>query len=141
MAYADYEFYRGTFLGDQIEESDFPKLAMRASTFLDFCTMGRAKQRADMLEVKLACCALAEQYQAIETAQKSAQKSLSNALASSEGELSSQSVGDWSKSYLSGGDSARSALSAAGAAQESLYSTALMYLGATGLLRARGYYA
>ncbi len=141
MIYADYEFYVNDFLGDQIEEAAFPKLAMRAGAFLDLCTMGRAKHHADMHEVKMACCALAEQYQAIDTAQKAAQKSLSGALSSKDGELSSQSVGVWSKSYRSGGETAKAALSAAGEAQQALYNTALLYLGNTGLLRARGYYA
>ncbi len=141
MMYADYAFYQSAFFGDQIEEHEFPKLSIRASAFLDYCTMNRAKNHTDMGALKMACCALAEQYQAIETAKKTAQKSLSASADGTEGELSSQSVGGWSKSYRSGGDSAKAALSAAGEAQETLYNIALMYLGNTGLLRARGYYA
>lgn len=141
MAYADYLFYTIEYYGDSIPEELFPKYAMLASTYLDTATMRRAKQHPDMPELKMACCALAEQFQAIDTAQKAAQKSLTSSVDSSVGELASQSVGGWSKSYRSGGDTAKSALSAAQAAQEALYNTVLMYLGGTGLLMARGYMA
>lgn len=141
MAYADYRFYETEYYGDSIPESIFPKYAMLASAYLDSVTMRRAKAHADMPELKMACCALAEQYPAIDTAQKAAQKSLASSLESAEGELSSQSVGGWSKSYRSGGDTAKAALSAAQSAQQALYNTALIYLGGTGLLKARGYMA
>ncbi len=141
MAYADFQFYEFEYFGDAIQEAVFPKYAMLASAYLDSVTMRRAKSHADMPEVKMACCALAEKYQAIDTAQKAAQKGLTSSLESTEGELSSQSVGGWSKSYRSGGDTAKAALSAAQVAQEELYNTVQIYLGGTGLLRARGYMA
>ncbi len=141
MVYADYEFYANDYYGDSISWDVFPKYAMLASAYLDTATMRRAKSNPDMPELKMACCALAEQYQAMDTAQKAAQKSLSGTLTTSGGELSSQSVGGWSKSYRSGGDTAKAALSAAQATQEALYNTVLMYLGGTGLLMARGYMA
>jgi len=134
MAYADYDFYKNEYFGASIEEADFPRLALRGSQYIDYITQGRAQARPQLETVKMACCALAEQYQVIEMTQKLARKSLGNALASSEGELSSQSVGDWSQSYLSGGDSAQAAANAAAAAQSGLAEIAQRYLGLTGLL-------
>lgn len=144
MTYADYAYYTGTFLGKAIAEADFPGLALRASLFLDYATMGRAKKKADLDAVKMACCAVAEVYNTIETAQALANKSLAEsvtAISEGSGELQSESVGSWSQSYRSGGSSSAEALKASAAAQEQLMETARMYLAGTGLLRARGYMA
>lgn len=140
MAYADYEYYTTTYLGTAIKKDDFPRLALRASSFLDYYTQGRAAKNADLDVLKMACCAVAEQYQYIDTAQALAQKSLSASLESSEsGELQSQTVGSWSKTYRSGGDSAQQALSSVQTAKASLASVAQQYLAGTGLLyRGRG---
>ena len=138
MAYADYEYYTTTYLGTAIKKDDFPRLSLRASSFLDYYTQGRAAQNSDLDALKMACCAIAEQYQYIDTAQALAQKSLTASL-ESDGELQSQSVGSWSKTYRSGGESAQQALSSAQTAQVSLAAVAQQYLGATGLLyRGRG---
>ena len=140
MAYADYEYYTTTYLGTAIKEDDFPRLSLRASSFLDYYTQGRAAKNADLDVLKMACCAVAEQYQYIDTAQALAQKSLSASLESGEsGELQSQTVGSWSKTYRSGGDSAQQALSSMQAAKASLASIVQQYLAGTGLLyRGRG---
>ena len=138
MAYADYEYYTTTYLGSAIKEEDFPRLAMRASSFLDYYTQGRAAQNVDMDALKMACCAIADQHQYIDTAQALAQKSLTASL-ESDGELQSQTVGSWSKTYRSGGDSAQQALSSVQTAKASLSSIAQQYLAGTGLLyRGRG---
>lgn len=138
MAYADYEYYTTTYLGTAIKEDDFPRLSLRASAFLDYYTQGRAAKNADLDALKMACCAVAEQYQYIDTAQALAQKSLSASL-ESDGELQSQTVGSWSKTYRSGGDSAQQALSSAQSAQAALAAITQQYLSATGLLyRGRG---
>lgn len=142
MAYADYDFYKITYLGTAIQEADFPRLSLRASAFLDYYTQGRAALNAGLDALKMACCAVAEQYQHIDTAQALAQKSLSASLESGEtGELQSQTVGSWSKTYRSGGDSAQQALSSVQTAKASLSSIAQQYLAGTGLLyRGRGCY-
>lgn len=138
MAYADYEYYTTTYLGTAIKKDDFPRLALRASSFLDYYTQGRAAQNSDLDALKMACCAVAEQYQSIDTAQALAQKSLSASL-ESDGELQSQTVGSWSKTYRSGGDSAQQALSSVQTAQAALGALAQQYLTGTGLLyRGRG---
>ena len=140
MAYADYPYYKNTYLGTAIQEADFPRLALRASSFLDYYTQGRAGQNQDVNAVKMACCAVAEQYQSIDLARQATLHALQNSVNAGEaGELQSQSVGSWSKTYRSGGDSAQQALSSAQAARASLGAIAQQYLGATGLLyRGRG---
>lgn len=139
MAYADYEYYTTTYLGTAIQEPDFPRLALRASSFLDYYTQGRAAQNKDLDAVKMACCAVAEQYQTIDTAQVLEQRSLSAALSQDGGELKSQTVGSWSKTYQSGGESAAQAATFAISAKSGLAAAANMYLAGTGLLyRGRG---
>ena len=140
MAYADYPYYKNTYLGTAIQEADFPRLALRASSFLDYYTQGRAGQNQDVNAVKMACCAVAEQYQSIDLARQAALHALQNSANAGEaGELQSQSVGSWSKTYRSGGESAQQATTAAQAAQASLASVAAQYLSSTGLLyRGRG---
>lgn len=138
MAYADYEYYKDTYLGTAIKEADFPRLALRASSFLDYYTQGRAAQNVDLDALKMACCAVAEQYQYVDTAQSLAQKSLTTSL-ETDGELQSQTVGSWSKTYRSGGETAQQAATAAQTAQASLSAAAMQYLAGTGLLyRGRG---
>lgn len=138
MAYANYEYYTSTYLGTAIKEDDFPRLSMRASSFLDYYTQGRAAQNADLDALKMACCAIAEQYQYVDTAQSLAQKSLTTSL-ETDGELQSQTVGSWSKTYRSGGETAQQAATAAQTAQVSLAAAARQYLDGTGLLyRGRG---
>nr|DAE36234.1 MAG TPA: Head Tail Connector Protein [Caudoviricetes sp.] len=137
--YACFDYYYDVYGGRAIEADDFCRLSVRASSFIDYCTMGRAKNHADMDEVKMCCCALAEQYGLIESAQTLAQKSTASAAASDSGEVQSESVGGWSRSFRSGGDSASAALKSAESAKAALMSTVTEYLANTGLLRARGY--
>ena len=88
MVYADYTYYKETYLGTLIPESEFPMLAKRASEYLDYITVGKASENASMLEIKDACCALSEQYKVIEKAQESS--------ISETGEKSSETVGSYS---------------------------------------------
>lgn len=134
MAYADYEYYTAAYLGKTIQKADFPRLSLRASYFLDYYTQGRAASNSELDALKMACCAVAEQYQAIDAAQALAQKALSASLSSEGGELQSQTVGSWSKAYRSAGDSATQATASASAARDSLAAVASQYLAGTGLL-------
>ena len=72
-----YEFYVSTYMGNQIAEHDFPRLITRAGVYLEKfnCT--------DENKLNMAICAVAEAWQTNEQG----------------GELASQSVGGWSKSY------------------------------------------
>ena len=140
MAYADFEYYANTYLGTAIEYNDFSRLSLRASAFLDYYTQGRAAKNAELDALKMACCAVAEQYQSIDLARQAALNALKNSTnAGAAGELQSQIVGTWSKTYRSGGDSAQQALSSVQAAQSALTAIAQQYLAGTGLLyRGRG---
>lgn len=138
MVYADFEYYANTYLGTAIEYNDFSRLSLRASAFLDYYTQGRAAKNAELDALKMCCCAIAEQYQYIDTAKALAQKSITSSLENN-GELQSQTVGSWSKTYRSGGDSAQQALSSVQTAQAALATIAQQYLAGTGLLyRGRG---
>lgn len=134
MAYADYEYYTETYLGTAIKEPDFPRLALRASSYLDYYTQGKAAKNADLEALKMACCAVAEQYQVIDTAQTVARNSLAYSMESSGPETSSESVGSWSRSYRGGGESAAAALESAQGAKQALADVAKQYLATTGLL-------
>lgn len=115
--YADYTYYNDTYYGSSLTEEEFARDATRASSFLDYFTRGKAATYEGD-ELKMCCCALAEQYQIIESAQKQSMNG---------GELQSQSVGSWSKTYKSGTETAA-------AAREMLAGIARRYLAHTGLL-------
>jgi hypothetical protein len=69
MSYVDFTYYTGTFLGTAIAESDFPRLALRASSTIDMLTFQRAAAIADDPTIDLiamATCAVAEVIQAVE---------------------------------------------------------------------------
>ena len=137
MSYADHNYYTDTYLGNVIQKDDFPRLALRASSFLDYYTQGRAAKHPDMEALKMACCALAEQIQVIENAEALAQKALTLALSSSSvngGEIQRETVGPHSVTRRSGGDSAKSAAAAAKTAQEQLAGIVKRYLAGTGLI-------
>lgn len=77
MAYADYEFYTTSYFGSVVLETDFPRLAERASDFVDTMTFGRLvdglpKDERSQKRVKKAVCSLAELMYQIELAEKNA---------------------------------------------------------------------
>lgn len=84
-AYADYTYYHDNFHGSAVTEADFPGLAVKASAYVKAITFGRST--ADREEVKDATCAAAEIIQQIEKERFGQAKS-------------SESVGNWSVSYL-----------------------------------------
>lgn len=124
MAYADFEFYTGRYLGSSIGEADFPRLALRASQFLDYYTMGKSKKKPELEELKMACCAIAERVSVVEAANAAAVKSVSG-----DG-LKSESVGSYSVSY----ETASEKINAAQGAREGYAAIAREYLAHTGLL-------
>ncbi len=136
MVYATYDYYVGTYYG-QMPESDFGRLAVRASSYLDYITLGKAAKNADLDAVQMACCALIDAYADVERAKSAATKSLDSMQDGSE--LQSQSVGNWSRTYRSGADTASGALATAAEVEKGLYLIASRYLLTTGLLyRGRG---
>lgn len=110
MAYADYEFYTKSFFGNVMPESDFIRLAERASDFLDTLTFDRLTDGLPTPEkyqkrIKKAVCAVAEIYYQLDLAQKQALASASGASAATDangittGIITSKSSGSESISY------------------------------------------
>lgn len=130
MIYADYTYYAGVYMGS-VSEDDFPRLAVRASSFLDYYTQNRAKDNADMDTVKMCCCALIDQYALLDAAQKAATKSLANA---GEPETKSETVGSYSRTLTTGGEAAKSVLDAVSTSKQMLANLCNEYLAHTGLL-------
>jgi len=134
MIYADFGYYYGIWVGSAFsDENDYQHLAARASRYIDYITCGRAEKFACLDAIKQCCCALAEQYQMIESAQALVQNSLSTRVPG-EAEVQSETVGPWSRSYRSGGDSAQAAEKAVQAQLDDLDRIARQYLAGTGLL-------
>ena len=76
MAYADYKFYTESF-DNVVPESDFPRLAERASDFVDTMTFDRLvdglpTNERSQKRIKKAVCSLAELMYQIELAEKNA---------------------------------------------------------------------
>lgn len=137
MTYADYTYYSGVYMGT-VSSGDFPRLAVRASSFLDYFTQNRAKDNAELDEVKMCCCALVDKYAVIEAAQELAIKNLVSAVANG-AEVKSETVGGYSRTLATGGESAVSAMNATDGARKLLAETCMEYLANTGLLyRGRG---
>ena len=80
MAYADYTFYTDTYKGNSIPQADFDRLILRASSYLDKVYNGTITVTDN---IKMAACAVAEAWQTNEQG----------------GDVVSQSVGSWSKSF------------------------------------------
>lgn len=132
MVYADFAYYSGTYMGT-VSEENFPRLAVRASSFLDYYTLNKVKDNADLDAVKMCCCALVDKYAVIEAAQALAMKNLANA-AANDAEVKSETVGSYSRTLATGGESALSALNATDGAKKLLAETCMEYLAHTGLL-------
>ena len=120
--YADYTYYTEQFRGTAIAQSDFDRLAMRASVLIDQVTFGRAATvvaagtDTDTVDkIKMAACAVAEMLHKDE---------------SEGGEIQSERVGNLSVTYVKG--PARSLISRAREeAKPYLWDTYLMYGGQT----------
>ena len=137
--YATYDFYVSEYLGTTLAENEFPALAKRASAFLDYYTFGRSKKATDMYALKMACCAIAEQQKLVDDANALASMAVRSALQDNGQERQSETVGSYSKTFRSGGESAASAISATSSTKSSFADIARMYLLNTGLLyRGRG---
>lgn len=108
MAYADYDFYINDYHGKAIIRADFDRLITRAGSYIDSITLGRASSYSASDAVKMATCAVADAWLTNEQG----------------GELQSQSVGSWSRTYANKVKSN----------EDRLYDAAKLYLGPTGLL-------
>ena len=109
MAYADFQYYKDTFLGNAIEEIEFPRLSLRASEYIDAHTGGVIPRLSAIPEeVQKAACAVAEKIQAYE----------------SKAEVTSESVGSYSVTYKTSDATY----------EQELGKVLRLYLGNTGLL-------
>lgn len=109
MAYADYGYYTDSYGGTLIAESAFARLACLASAYIDSLTFGHAAEDTKHADtIKLACCALAEEYQRQDDG----------------GEVASASNDGYSESYVTSGKTLG----------QRLRDTAVAILAPTGLL-------
>lgn len=77
MAYADYDFYVESYYGNIVPESDFDRLADRASDFIDTITFDRLADglpadRKSLKRLRKATCAVLEKLYELELAEKNA---------------------------------------------------------------------
>lgn len=128
--YATYENYSDDYFGSIIHPEDWNKYGSRASNFIDYYTRNHAKDHADMQEVILCCCALAEQFVAIDEAEAAVR----DAMAQDNPNIASQTVGNYSVTYRSTADAAAAAIRTAADARAQLVVIARQYLANTGLL-------
>lgn len=123
--YADYEFYRDTYLGDALSADDFARMELRAEEQLDAMTFGRIKSMDEKfmteelaLNIRKAVCAMAE-----------ACKRSNPAYAHIPSGISSESNDGYSVSY-----GARSATEIQGDYKSVMKGLATQYLASSGLL-------
>lgn len=149
MTYADYEFYTTSYFGSVVPETDFPRLAERASDFVDTMTFDRLVDGLPINErsqkrIKKAVCSLAELMYQIELAEKNATNAAASGTStttgaggSTTGIVTSVSSGSESISYAtpqqkaSGAKEWSAVYAAAGDVQKTndlLYKTALPLL-------------
>lgn len=111
MAYADYEFYTTSYFGSVVPETDFPRLAEKASDFVDLMTSDRLANglptdERSQKRIKKAVCSLAELMYQIELAEKNATNAAASGISttigsggSTTGIVTSVSSGSESISY------------------------------------------
>lgn len=125
MAYADYEFYVGTYLGNTVPAADFDRMAARASEYLDTLTSGRVATAAGGAQdaVQRSCCAIAEVLYVDQqrAAESSAGWPPPGAV------LKAETNGTWRQEYELTADATKTT-------DRRVYDTAKRYLGAWGLL-------
>ena len=114
--YANYDYYKGTYRGRLIPEQDYPRVALRADQYLDYYTRCRARDNAELEAVKMAACALAEQYYEMDQLPIATGKQ-------------SETVGSYSVTYRSAEDIQRIKLGLPGIVRMYLSSTGLLYRG------------
>lgn len=148
MAYTDFEFYATIYHGNVVPEADFPRIADRASDFLDVITFDRladglpSDERA-AAKVQKAVCAVAEKLYELELADKQALSAATGGTSSSgsggttSGVITSRSAGSESISYASPSEMANGAKTWSAVYQAAgdetltnklLYSAARLYL-------------
>lgn len=129
---ASFDYYQQTYYGEILTAEDFPRYIKRADSYLDYITAGKVSDylgddttgldAAILDKVRMAECAIADQYLVIEESKKTVA-----AESASGGAIASETVGSHSVSYRSGFETAQ-------AAESEVYNIANRYLAWTGLL-------
>lgn len=132
MLYADYPYYSGVYMG-VLSGADFQRFAVRASAYIDYFTGGKAAEKCELDAVKMCCCALVDKYAVIEAAAELSNRNLA-AAAKCEAEVKSESVGSYSRTLATAGESASAAVTATDNARAMLSKVCGEYLAHTGLL-------
>lgn len=75
MAYVDYDFYTTSYFGSVVPQSDFPRVAERASDFVDTMTFDRLvgglpSDERSQKRIKKAVCALVDKIYELDLAEK-----------------------------------------------------------------------
>lgn len=111
MAYADYEFYKTSFFGNVVPESDFMRFSERASDFIDLLTFDRLTDglpgdERQQKRIKKAVCAAADILYQIDIAEQNASAAAATGTATklpgggtTTGIVTSVSSGSESRSY------------------------------------------
>lgn len=111
MAYADYEFYKTSFFGNVVPESDFNRFSERASDFIDVLTFDRLVDglpgdERQQKRIKKAVCAAADILYQIDIAEQHAAAAAATGTATTlpgggttTGIVTSVSSGSESRSY------------------------------------------
>lgn len=111
MAYADYEFYKTSFFGNVVPESDFNRFSERASDFIDVLTFDRLVSglpgdERQQKRIKKAVCAAADILYQIDIAEQNAAAAAATGTATTlpgggttTGIVTSVSSGSESRSY------------------------------------------
>lgn len=94
--YADYAYYADNYSGTLVDESSFPGLAVKASAYLDYYTMGKSKTSPELASLKMACCAIVDKLFEIDKVSALIAESVSVAVS---GRKKSESVGAYSVTY------------------------------------------
>lgn len=93
MIYVDYKFYSDTFKGTNIPKESFEKLAQEASRKINCFTYGRIKEDSITDGIKSATCSVAD----VLYEQKKLKSKIQD---ENQKEVSSETVGPHSKSYV-----------------------------------------
>lgn len=110
MAYVDYDFYTTSYFGSVVPQSDFPRVAERASDFVDTMTFDRLvdglpSDERSQKRIKKAVCALADKIYELDLAEKNSvaaaggNTTTAGASGSTTGIITSVSSGSESISY------------------------------------------
>ena len=129
--YASYEYYNSEYMGAPMSEEEYSRAAKKAGQYLDYYTMGRAKDSKGLEALSMACCALAEQYFEIDTLLNKARESAQNEIITKK---KSETVGSYSVTYQSAEEVSKAAYERAEELKKKLPEIVKLYLSGTGLL-------